>query len=288
MAGKRVETPVTLTNDLARVLNSVKNITLSGDSDFITACNISLLILKHRQNKNQKQRIVLFVGSPIKHSSEDLVLLGKKLKKNNVAVDIISFGNVDQNRDLLKQFFDNVNNSNNSSLLEVPVGYYLVDSLFSSSIMNNDMQMNQMEQPVEQGGESQGAGNQGGMSQFEREIHMAIQASIEEEEKRKREQEANEKKVEESKQGETNITKSINDIEISNKDKNDHGMEVDTELEKTEKDKLLKNDDFIKDILEGIGTTDLNEDQINDVINQVKKSDEDKKEEGNEKENKDK
>jgi 26S proteasome regulatory subunit N10 len=74
MAGKRVEVHVTLTNDLSRILNSIKNISLSGECDFITSLNIATLTLKHRQNKNQKQRIVLFVGSPIgnKHSIEEM------------------------------------------------------------------------------------------------------------------------------------------------------------------------------------------------------------------------
>ena len=71
MAGKRVEVHVTLTNDVSRLLNSLKNIQLSGESDFVTALNIATLTLKHRQNKNQKQRIILFVGSPIKHSVEE-------------------------------------------------------------------------------------------------------------------------------------------------------------------------------------------------------------------------
>ena len=137
MAGKRVEVHVTLTNDVSRILNSIRDIQLSNDCDFMTAMNIATLTLKHRQNKNQKQRIILFVGSPIKHTPEDMAQLGKKLKKYNIAVDIISFGNVDENRDVLKGFLDAVNNSNNSSLMEVPVGFYLIDSLFTSSLMND-------------------------------------------------------------------------------------------------------------------------------------------------------
>ena len=89
MAGKRVETPVTLTNDVSKLLKCFREIKVSGDSDFITACNIAMLVLKHRQNKNQKQRILLFVASPITHKNDDIVMLGKKLRKNNVAIDVI-------------------------------------------------------------------------------------------------------------------------------------------------------------------------------------------------------
>ena len=196
MGGKRVDVHVTSTNDLVRILNAIKEIHLSGECDFITSLNISILTLKHRANKNQKQRIIFFVGSPIKHSADDLVATGKKLKKYNIAVDIISFGNVDENKDLLTHFLNAVNNSNNSSILEVPVGYYIMDSLFSSTIINeagpfDDMAVEGNHGMVNNAGEGEAQRqnniNQGGvgMSQFERDINMAIQASLNEENKKK-------------------------------------------------------------------------------------------------------
>jgi len=139
MAGKRVEVHVTLTNDLARILNAVKDVKLSQECDFLTALNISVLTLRHRQNKNQKQRIILFVGSPIRHKVEEMVQIGKKLKKYNIAADIISFGHVEENRPLIEGFLNAINNANNSSMLEVPTGYYILDSLFTSPIMNDNM-----------------------------------------------------------------------------------------------------------------------------------------------------
>ena len=45
-----------------------------------------------------KQRIILFIGSPVKAKKEELTLIGKKLKKYNISVDIISFGHVDENK----------------------------------------------------------------------------------------------------------------------------------------------------------------------------------------------
>jgi 26S proteasome regulatory subunit N10 len=187
MAGKRVEVHVTLTNDVSRILNSIKAIQLAGDSDFVTALNIATLTLKHRQNKNQKQRIILFIGSPIKHSVEEMVQTAKKLKKYNIAVDIISFGNVDENREHIQQFFNNINNANNSSIQEVPVGYNIMDVLFSSPIFNEASEYGNM--PVENIPSSSVPQNQGGMSggmsQFERDMHLAIQQSLEEERKKK-------------------------------------------------------------------------------------------------------
>lgn len=188
MAGKRVETPVTLTSDVAKILKSYKEIAISGESDFITACNISLLVLKHRQNKNQKQRIIMFVASPIKHSTDEMVLLGKKLKKNNVAIDIISFGNTDINHEALNQLYSNANNSNNSSLLEVENDQYIVELLFTSPILNDNAYENDTNMQVPSNNNNTVAPSNnvpsGGLSQFERDINLAIQQSIEEEERR--------------------------------------------------------------------------------------------------------
>jgi 26S proteasome regulatory subunit N10 len=186
MAGKRVEVHITLTNDVSRILNSIKAIQLDGDSDFITALNIATLTLKHRQNKNQKQRVILFISSPIKHSIEEMIQTAKKLKKYNIAVDTISLGNVDENREHIKQFFNNVNNANNSSIQEVPVGYNMMDVLFSSPIFNEGG----FDMPVEniaQNTDSQGVNSGGGMSQFERDMHQAIQQSLEEDKKTEKE-----------------------------------------------------------------------------------------------------
>ena len=122
MAGKRVELMSTLTNDESRLLGATTNIPINGECDIYSALSIAILCLKHRINKNQKQRIILFVGSPVTAKKENLVQIGKKLKKYNIAVDIISFGNVDENREPLNTLLNEVNNSNNSSILEVPIG----------------------------------------------------------------------------------------------------------------------------------------------------------------------
>lgn len=71
------------------------------------------LALKHRQNKNQKQRIIVFVGSPIEEDEKSLVKLGKKLKKNNVAVDIVNFGEEAENTTKLDAFVQAINSNDN-------------------------------------------------------------------------------------------------------------------------------------------------------------------------------
>lgn len=50
------------------------------------------MALKHRQGKNHKMRIVAFVGSPVDHDEKEAVKVAKRLKKEKVNVDIVSFG----------------------------------------------------------------------------------------------------------------------------------------------------------------------------------------------------
>ncbi|MCL4420058.1 hypothetical protein M1146_08335 [Patescibacteria group bacterium] len=71
--------------------------------------------MRHRQNKKQEQRIVLFVGSPIKATEKELSSLGGQLKKNKVAIDIVSFGedNAEANQAKLEALHKAANNSDN-------------------------------------------------------------------------------------------------------------------------------------------------------------------------------
>lgn len=66
MAGKTPRVLVTPTPDLGKVLNCMTDIPVEGETDIAAAVQIAQLALKHRQNKNQRQRIVIFCGSPVK------------------------------------------------------------------------------------------------------------------------------------------------------------------------------------------------------------------------------
>lgn len=48
--------------------------------------------MKHRQGKNHKMRIVAFVGSPVDQDEREVVKVAKRLKKEKVNVDVVSFG----------------------------------------------------------------------------------------------------------------------------------------------------------------------------------------------------
>ena len=62
---------------------------------------------------------------------QELVRVGKRLKKNNIAVDVISFGETVENAETLQAFHDAVNNDN-SSLLSVPTGPHNLSDYLSS------------------------------------------------------------------------------------------------------------------------------------------------------------
>lgn len=103
------------------------------------ACRqVAHLALKHRQNKHQRMRIVLFIGSPVEAETSELISVGKKLRKCNVAVDVVSFGDVDENAEKLEAFMGAVNKNNNSNLVTVPPGANLADVLLSTPIFMDE------------------------------------------------------------------------------------------------------------------------------------------------------
>ena len=83
---------VTPTNDIGKLLSALNTASIGGHPDLLTSVQIAQLALKHRENKNLRQRIVVFVGSPLDDTQDNLVKLGKRLRKNNVLVDVVTFG----------------------------------------------------------------------------------------------------------------------------------------------------------------------------------------------------
>ena len=69
---------------------------------------------------------------------EKLVKIAKKLKKNNVAVDIVSFGCEQDNSEKLEAFHTAVNSNDNSHLVVVPPGPVLSDVLIGSPIFQGE------------------------------------------------------------------------------------------------------------------------------------------------------
>eukprot|EP00164_Ancoracysta_twista_P001654 GFYU01002171.1.p1 GENE.GFYU01002171.1~~GFYU01002171.1.p1 ORF type:complete len:396 (-),score=145.13 GFYU01002171.1:208-1395(-) len=196
MSGK-CETLITPTPDVHRVQDILDEIDLGGSANILVALQVAQLALKHRQNKNQRQRIVLFVGSPLECKQEDLVKLGKKLKKNNVAVDVVNFGEEAMNTEKLEALIGAVNSSDNSTLVTIPgAGHILTDMIVATRIVTGDTA------PIGGGGGFGGDVGGGGFEMtggvdpnLDPELAMALRVSLEEERRR---QEAEEKAKQEA------------------------------------------------------------------------------------------
>lgn len=205
MAGKGPEVLVTLTTDFGKVLDGMHRTKIKGRTHLATAiqvagvcfvhgeCSSNMLIsrpqlaLKHRQNKSQRQRIIVFTCSPINEEEKDLVKLAKKMKKNNISIDFIAFGDLEpETTKKLEAFNENIKGGDGSHLEVVPPGPSLLsDHLISTPILAG-------EGVAPRGGEGDGTGAAEGGSGFEfgvdpstdPELALALRMSMEEEKAR--------------------------------------------------------------------------------------------------------
>ncbi|AET03762.1 putative 26S proteasome regulatory complex, non-ATPase subcomplex, subunit s5a [Medicago truncatula] len=140
MAGKGVRVLSTPTSDLGKILGCMHGLEIGGEINLAAAIQVAQLALKHRQNKKQQQRIVVFCGSPVKHEKKMLEMIGRKLKKNSVALDIVNFGEEDEGKtEKLEALLTAVNNNDSSHMVHVPPGpNALSDVLISTPIFTGD------------------------------------------------------------------------------------------------------------------------------------------------------
>lgn len=124
-------------------------------------------------------RIVVFVGSPISADPADLVKQAKRLKKEKVNVDIVSFGDHAQNNEILTSFITALNGKDGtgSHLVSVPRGSALSEALISSPIIQGEDGMG--------GAGLGGAGFEFGVDPNEDpELALALRVSMEEQRQR--------------------------------------------------------------------------------------------------------
>eukprot|EP00516_Mucochytrium_quahogii_P005941 CAMPEP_0203747812 /NCGR_PEP_ID=MMETSP0098-20131031/2864_1 /ASSEMBLY_ACC=CAM_ASM_000208 /TAXON_ID=96639 /ORGANISM=" , Strain NY0313808BC1" /LENGTH=385 /DNA_ID=CAMNT_0050636371 /DNA_START=123 /DNA_END=1280 /DNA_ORIENTATION=+ len=138
MAGSGVQVLCSPTDDMGKILTASASVKVGGNTNFPGGLQIAQLALKHRKNKNGGQRVVVFIGSPIDAEEKKLVKIAKQLKKGNVAVDIVSMGESDENAPKLQAFIDAVNKNNNSHLVTIPQGVLPSDVLITSPIVTGD------------------------------------------------------------------------------------------------------------------------------------------------------
>ncbi|KAJ0162053.1 26S proteasome regulatory subunit rpn10, partial [Colletotrichum tanaceti] len=143
MGGKGPEVLVTLTTDQGKILDGLHRTKtkIKGTSHLATGIQVAGLALKHRQNKSQRQRIIVFVCSPVEEEEKKLVQLAKKMKKGNVSVDFVLFGDLDNDdtQKKLQAFNESVKGSEGSNLVVIPPSSKLLsDQLISSPILLGD------------------------------------------------------------------------------------------------------------------------------------------------------
>jgi len=113
------EVLVTHTKEMGQIIGGVHSAgqKIGGYIDIPTALNVAQLALKHRENKSLRQRVIVFAASPVETDQETMVKLAKKLKKNNIAVDVVAFGDAigaEGGENVLRAFVEAINSSENS------------------------------------------------------------------------------------------------------------------------------------------------------------------------------
>ncbi|KOS21057.1 26S proteasome non-ATPase regulatory subunit 4 -like protein [Escovopsis weberi] len=195
MGGKGPEVLVTLTTDQGKILDGLHRTKkkIGGCSHLKTGIQVATLALKHRQNRSQRQRIIAFVCSPVEDDEKELTQLAKKMRKANIFVDFVLFGDLEDEitRKKLVAFNDIVKVNDGSHLVSIPASSKLLsDQLISSPILLGEGA----------GGPSGSAGLSGNEEyefgvnpELEPELALALRMSLEEEnarqEKKAREQE---------------------------------------------------------------------------------------------------
>ncbi|RYP04180.1 hypothetical protein DL765_010281 [Monosporascus sp. GIB2] len=182
MGGKGPEVLTTLTTERGKILAGLHRTKkkISGSCHLATAIQIASLALKHRQNKAQRQRIMVFVCSPVDDDEKKLVSLAKKMKKGNIDVDFILFGEIDDDVQKKLEAFNNVvKGSDSSHFIVAPAdGRLLSDQLLATPIL------------LGEGAAAAGAAGAGGGGDFgdfdfdpntDPELALALRMSMEEE-----------------------------------------------------------------------------------------------------------
>jgi len=147
MDGSGAELLISPTDDMGKILTALHGVPIrsssnggSDGSDITAAIQVASLALKHRRNKNGGQRVVVFVGSPLSSDARALQRCGRQLKKNNIAIDVICLGELEENEPLLQELVNTANGTgdngaNTCHLVSIPPGVLPSDVLVSSPIV---------------------------------------------------------------------------------------------------------------------------------------------------------
>ena len=128
-------------HDATKTMGGGSQTMQTSNSDLTAAVQVASLALKHRPEKNGGQRIVAFVGTPLESEVKALQKAGRQLKKNNIAIDVVAMGELEENEPKLKELVDAANgrsddeNERTCHLVTIPAGVLPSDVLSSSPIL---------------------------------------------------------------------------------------------------------------------------------------------------------
>ena len=145
-------------------------------------------------------RIVMFIGSPLEVDKVEVEKLAKRLKKEKVNVDIISYGDHQKNNDVLTAFINTLNGKEGtgSHLVSVPRGSQLQEALISSPIIQGEDGMG--------GAGIGGAGFEFGVDPNEDpELALALRVSMEEQRQRQEEEQRRAQAASAQESADTNV-----------------------------------------------------------------------------------
>jgi 26S proteasome regulatory subunit N10 len=131
------------TEDVGKILSALHNLPFRPHVPDVTASvQVASLALKHRRNKNGGQRIVLFVGSPLGTIDSRLMTkAGKQLRKNNISIDVVLMGELEENESKLRDLVEAANGVSDDEnrtchLVTIPAGVLPSDVLASSPVVH--------------------------------------------------------------------------------------------------------------------------------------------------------
>jgi 26S proteasome regulatory subunit N10 len=208
---------VSPTDDVGKILNALHGLAFRGTSDVPASVQVASLALKHRRNKNGSQKIVLFVGSPLTNvDTKALTKAGRQLKKNNVSIDVVAMGELEENEPKLRELVEAANGRSDEGertchLVTIPAGVLPSDVLASSPIVHGGTGGSAFAASAAAGAAVAGGGDVGGGDfadfggidpNMDPELAMALRVSMEEERARQERIAAQSASAEESKDAE--------------------------------------------------------------------------------------
>lgn len=200
--GKKPKLINTLTPERNKLLTGFAKLTHDGEeNNFSVSLRTAHLALKHRMSKNHRQRIIFMICSPLIETEQELIKLAKKLKKENVAVDIVNFGEDEKNVERLLKFIETLNGKNadpntvNCHLVNVPSGSNVNDAVRNSPICGASQQSSSgIQGGVAQGmnlGGAGGADDWDDLENMDPDLALALRVSLEESRARQQQENSN-------------------------------------------------------------------------------------------------